>query len=462
MAEFQREQLRHFVNMREKSHPPVFVGRRALLNDILTIAQTTGVEGVGIPGNTTVIQGAPGAGKSSVLGHLTRLNINRSEKGPKALSISSVELDENFSDVLLALAALGRTDKSKLKHIAMKATRAAGGLALLDFVSLIDLNLQNLKDVFRSNDIQNVGSLHKAFPGEQWDRPVIIAIDEAQNLPSGRNTTQAKFLRALHEAVTKLPLTLVLAGLGDTRERIRSMGLTQGVQTRSLGGFTQEETDLLTDKWITRFGIEIGAQRDRIDALIAHTDGWPRHVHWAQQALAEALLIEEVDGVADRIPDWGTVQARSDHLRRGYYDTQYSDTLVASRKLVGRVMLAVERASQDGRFLKHDEIVELIETFSEGEKGPAWRIPKPHDSFGYVNHLIHCGALQRRSMDPGDHTLACPIPSFQSYIIEMGGFEVPTENTLRQRSKTHTVSNDWTQPEPKLSGDEDDDPFQIS
>lgn len=38
---------------------------------------------------------------------------------------------------------------------------------------------------------------------------------------------------------------------------------------------------------------------------------------YVQQALAEALLIEGVDGVAGLIPDCGAVQTRSNHLRRG-------------------------------------------------------------------------------------------------------------------------------------------------
>ena len=63
--------------------------------------------------------------------------------------------------------------------------------------------------------------------------------------------------------------------------------------------------------------------------------------------------------------------------------------MVASRKLVGRVMLEVVCAAQDRCFLKHDDPVELIEKFSKSENGAVWRIPKPYDSFGYVSHLIH-------------------------------------------------------------------------
>ena len=421
MSRFKYNALQNFINDGEKDHPPVFVGRDDIFKNILTKARRTGERKTSIPGNTTVIQGAPGAGKSSILGYLTRLNVADNE--PKALSISSVELEENFPDILLAIAALGRTDKSKLKNMALKTAQSAGGLALLDVLGLIDLNLQNLKGLFQSHDIRNIGSLHKAFPMEQWDTPVIVAVDEAQNLPSGRDSQQARFLRALHEAVTKLPLTLVMAGLGDTRERLQSMGLTQGVHAWSIGGLTQEETDLLTDKWCAHFGIRVGAQRSRIDALIARTDGWPRHVHWAQQALAEVLLQKGVEGQADRIPDWRAVRARSDQLRQGYYNTQYSNVMVESRKLVARVMLEVAQSEQEGAFFEYDEIAGLVEKFAKKDGEPGWRLPKPHDSFSYVTHLIHCGALQQ---DPDRFAMTCPIPSFQSYILQRGGIDPST------------------------------------
>ncbi|MCY4305137.1 MAG: hypothetical protein OXC62_10245 [Aestuariivita sp.] len=67
MTSFHRDELQHFVNRCEKSPTPVFVGRQSVLTDVLTIATETRQERVGIPGNTTVITVAPGAGKRSVL-----------------------------------------------------------------------------------------------------------------------------------------------------------------------------------------------------------------------------------------------------------------------------------------------------------------------------------------------------------------------------------------------------------
>lgn len=48
MAEFQHARLQHFVDMGSKSYPPVFVGRDALLNEILTMSRTTGLGGLAL------------------------------------------------------------------------------------------------------------------------------------------------------------------------------------------------------------------------------------------------------------------------------------------------------------------------------------------------------------------------------------------------------------------------------
>ena len=219
----------------------------------------------------------------------------------------------------------------------------------------------------------------------------------------------------------------MFAGLGDTHSVITDMGITHGVAPYSLGCFTTEEIDTLTTGWCAHFGIGIGDQRARIDALMTSTDGWPRHVHWAQRALAEALLQKDVDGQADRIPDWDAVQTHADTLRRGYYASQYSNSMIASRRLAGRVMLEVVNADIKGEGLTFGEVVDAVETYKESEQGSEWRVPQGKNDTTYVTELIHCGALQHRSTDPLDHALTCPIPSFQSYIIQRGGFEVPIE-----------------------------------
>ncbi|MCY4051984.1 MAG: hypothetical protein OXF60_10910 [Gammaproteobacteria bacterium] len=55
------------------------------------------------------------------------------------------------------------------------------------------------------------------MPSNKWERPILLAIDEAQNLPADRNSPHWIFLRSLHDGEAGLPITLVLAGLGNTK-----------------------------------------------------------------------------------------------------------------------------------------------------------------------------------------------------------------------------------------------------
>ncbi|MCY4304505.1 MAG: hypothetical protein OXC62_06975 [Aestuariivita sp.] len=412
MSEFKRTALHDFVHMRGKSPPPIFVGRNDVITDILTIAKKTKTNRVGIPGNTTVIQGAPGAGKSAVLNVIEH---RAPEVGARVVNISTSDLEKNLPKVLSMIAAVANYEMEYWNDLWARYGSK--------WLTNLWREMSNISFSYDSLDM-----LQQRIAPETWKAPVIIAIDEAQRFTTGKNSDHAYFLQNIHDARTVcLPLTLVLAGLGDTPDVIRNLGLTHGVAPYSLGCFTSAECAALTTGWCAHFGIDIGDQRARIDALMASTDGWPRHVHWAQRALAEALLQESVEGKANRLSDWDVVQTRSNALRRGYYQTQYSDVMVASRKLVGRVMLEVANADIKGKGLTFGQVVDAVEAYKESAPGSEWRVPPGKNDTTYVTELIHCGALQRRSMDPDDRTLICPIPSFQSYIIQQGGFQVPGE-----------------------------------
>ena len=160
----------------------------------------------------------------------------------------------------------------------------------------------------------------------------------------------------------------------------------------------------------------MGAGFERMLAVMHTTDGWPRHLHWAQQALAEAVLKPAVNGDLDRITDWDWVQARSNELRHGYYDTQFSDEMDISRKLVARVMCDVGHAQAAGQGLRIDDIHATIRSLSEYGSPNNLKLPEGFSPESFTTHLIHCGALQMNS----NRSLSCPIPSFQSYIIRQG------------------------------------------
>ncbi|MCY4287807.1 MAG: hypothetical protein OXC63_04375 [Aestuariivita sp.] len=262
--------------------------------------------------------------------------------------------------------------------------------------------------------------LQQRHPRSAWQAPVIVAVDEVQRFARDKGAPHARFLQQIHDASTTLPMTLVLAGLGDTQSVIRDLGLTHGLRPFSVGCFDGKEGEELTNKWFAHFGIVIGAQRNWINDLISRTDGWPRHVHWAQQALAEALLIKSVDGDVDRIPDWKVVQARADDLRQGCYQTQYSEAMARAAALTTKIMHDVAQAEAKGAPMSLETIIQKVDEACDRTKGTPYRIPRGYNEGTFVTHIIHCGALQETDDGAG---LTCPIPSFQNYILRRGGID---------------------------------------
>ncbi|MCY4006272.1 MAG: ATP-binding protein [Rhodobacteraceae bacterium] len=441
MIPFQRDALQHFVEDGEKSPPPVFVGRQAILKQALIKAKRTGERKRGIPGNTTVITGAPGAGKSSVLGELGLRAAQTA--GARVIPIANTDLEQNIPGVLRAIAVAGSSEPTQWLNFRGR----------LGWDGIRDL----LKTDRSTPTAANLSELEHNQPGVAFATPVIVAIDEVQRFAPGTTSPPAQFLQQIHDASTGLPLTLVLAGLGDTPSVIRSMGLTRGLPRHTLGCFTPDEQAELMERWCAHFGITIGGQRGRMDQLMVPTDGWPRHVHCAQQATAEALLTPGVDGHADRIPDWREIQARSDQLRSLYYETQFSDTMKLSRQLTAHIVKTVAGGQKEWKTIQYDDILNVADKYTKNDIPFGWRLPEGETPQSYVTHLIHCGALEE---NPETGALACPIPSFQSYILRRGGGE-PTLKTDSPAVKTEG-DDPYTPPEPKPPGYEDDDPFNLS
>ncbi len=102
MAEFKRKHLQNFVDDGAKDHPPVFIGHEEILAPVLTKARRAGERQLGPPGNAIVIQGALGAGKSSVL---SQLEIRAPmDVQARVVKVSSVYLEDHIPEVVRAIA----------------------------------------------------------------------------------------------------------------------------------------------------------------------------------------------------------------------------------------------------------------------------------------------------------------------------------------------------------------------
>ncbi|MCY3995467.1 MAG: hypothetical protein OXF07_04955 [Rhodobacter sp.] len=412
----QRARLEDFVGRGDKSLPPAFIGREEILSDIALAAHNvwtgsgTSPGTRGDAGTTRIIQGAPGAGKSSILGEA----LKRSLRGAPArvVVVESSLLEENVSFVIDLLLEAGRADPSRWKTLARKtwsdASRNFGAVSIAGFgVGL------------KERGISGMGALAREHPPGQWIQPVILGIDEAQNLPRDPNAPHGLMFRSLHGGAAGLPITLVLAGLGNTGAVASDMGLTRGRTDHNIGAMSEDEAQRCITLGLAHFGIDTSGYTERLVDISGPCEGWPHHLHHLLKAVGAAVL--KTDGDLGRM-DWVATERRAAELRRGYYRQQRSSEMRDAVNLTAAVMTHLDRECR-----QHD-IKTLLRTLHKRDP-IQYPYPRDWDADGFFMHLVHKGALHEQEED----RFVCPIPSFRTYLIERGT-PSPGPGTVPERS----------------------------
>ncbi len=406
------EGLREFIEARDRSYPPYFAGRKDVIADIKTVCRTMWQRHTaGAPqdkGMTRIIHGAPGAGKTSLLGHLERQwGGSRTGTPPRLLRLvedTVVSHAEAFHEALIRVVS----PELAGKLYAQPGSRVSGGgVQVLGTGGHI--SVQRAPPMIRPRSLMDLSGLV-----ERWDSPVVVAIDEAQNIGRINAAATAAILQGLHNNLNNLPVMLVLAGLGDTVDRAMELGLSRPAQgtTWTLGCFDEAESDDLIAGWGRHFGLPDGDWRNTMRGIAEDCDHWPVHVQNALMALADEVVA--ADGRLEDVQS-SVLRARSRKRQLAYYRQRMSPEIEGSAYLVGAMMRDLEPARG---VIGVDR---LIRQHCIDESG--WRLPDGMTVNEYFNHLIHRGALHKH-LDTG--TVECPIPSFRAWLIEQG--EPPHEN----------------------------------
>ncbi len=409
----QKRKLESFLKRTEGEPPLVFVGRAEVLDDIALATEQvwegSGADQHGAGKSTSIIQGAPGAGKSSILEEIKknpeRLKTESVGKAPLVVALESANIRKPIS-ILKPLAE--KIHPSKAQEFMASISQDTGSQAGFDF------------GLFRFTRKKETGIRHQE-PEADWDtfgtwaeqhggfdRPIVLAIDEAQRFQRDSEDPLSKLLQALH-GNCGLPIALVLAGLSDTEYSACKMGLTRMPhrQKHNIGRFPDHEVQELMERSCAHFGIDAAGHDDEIDRLLQPCDGWPRHLHIVLQALgAEALRTEgDLGKVA-----WERIQAEIKTGRDGYYDGQFSDEMEISRNMTAQVMTELDYCSDRAN------IQNLMDKLHDSDPRK-YRLPAGIDADAFFIHLVHQGALHRESRNQ----FVCPIPSFRTYLLEQGG-----------------------------------------
>ncbi|MCY4228056.1 MAG: ATP-binding protein [Gammaproteobacteria bacterium] len=422
MSKFNSSALRQFIGEGEKEAPPVFVGREHILDDILAVSKESWKPGAwfregshGVAGNTRIVHGAPGAGKSSILRRLEDWEMTPSAASglpgvrPRVLLLNSAAIGSP-ADLLEPLAELV-CKRRAVDFVREYERHLSLGVSLGGVGVNVGEGTRESRD-FPLAGIKQFKNWVRSLPWHsRLKAPVIVAIDEAQRFDHDAGSLVARVLQALHDNAWSLPLTLVLAGLGDTPDKSQKMQLTRGTRLHEVGCLSDGETRQVMEGFCRTFGVNAEGFEARLVAYAEPSEGWPRHLHFAQAVLGQELL--KVHGDMQAL-DWDLLDAEFRKSRISYYRAQQSPMMESAKGLTAAVMMQFKAG------MELPDIENLVHESQKEER--RFSLPKsfsgsPDPVLGFLSHLVHQGAIQKSD----DSTYYSPIPSFRSFLIEQGG-----------------------------------------
>lgn len=380
-----QDTLARLAKASDRTSPTVFAGRGDeinLLNDAVDGVQHDE------SGHTVVIQGVPGAGKTSLLNeYAARLLAANSESDrlvvPVPLQPAAVnqpplaiihEIDRAFS--LLEKSNEWRRAKNR----AFSGTSFVGHAL---FTATTRKRLDDFRPSARSpTSLPAALDDYTAFRFDRRESTIVLLVDEAQNL---RDTGQVReHLGTLHSGVKgRVQVLLACFGLASTQGRLRELGLSRLAtgHVRSIGALSDEhakETVAGTlEVALADVEFDEGERRQWImsasAAILAGSANFPHHLANGCRALAEIALDE---GIGDE-PPVQRLREQCRAYRREYYDARlqpWANHTVALAHVLGgdgvgwvpldRVMDALMSSDNRGRAVSEETAASIVDGLS--------------------------------------------------------------------------------------------------
>ena len=388
-----------FSRADERSAAHVFVGREDTIQAIDTncrIAMWRVERGQAAEGKTFLVQGAPGAGKTSLMSRIKELWAGRKREAPYVLDLTTDEL----SDVSQPIRRIVSTVRSEW----WQGVRNCFGVreAEADAAALASAGIEG-KD---KEGIGSFGIPAKSIPPKKWKKPLCIIVDEIQNV----SEEHAACIRVLHEGRHGLPIVPIYAGLADSTSVLVNLGIsrTQIDNSHILGALSSSEVKSCVRQMLDRCRIgRSDTQLERITKGIAErSEGWPQHVHTETAALFWGLHRADCD--LDKV-DHDAVDKRAWFYREASYSARRSPEMSESIHLVAKVLAELPKAG-----LHRSQALDSIKDKARPAGPTAWRIPEGMNANQFLDHLIRKGILQPDKND----ILTCPIPILRTWLME--------------------------------------------
>ena len=358
--------MQHYVNLHERSAPMAFVGRDDVLSDLLAAVKTTAVD-KDAEGMTRVVQGVPGAGKTSVCREFIRRHQNEEiawvdkAGGKHRAAMFCVSLDPDALNAPPLTFVQGVHDKW-LRHCrSLEAGLKQAGCAHLSRLSdIVRLWLkrstehESVERISRLTERSSLDSCVGAYCQDYWgdDMAIALCIDEAQNCAA---TAHSKAIAgSLHNRTHPARIAPLLFGLPNTLDHVSDHGRGLGLSRLNEDGIHDicllepGQAREIVEGTFDKLGLEWSnpgwsvylrsrgfkpAQwedwRNRIaDAVAEGSSDFPQHVTLGLRAACQALIDRrETLAPADLDDMLKDIRAKHHQRKTTYYQRRLSSSI---------------------------------------------------------------------------------------------------------------------------------------
>ncbi len=419
-----KQSLLKFANRSDKEYAQYFVGRQDIIAGIENtvaemqqlIAGQNAKQLVASQLNlsnqrTWLVQGAPGAGKSALQSHLQQSWLQR-RNGPFTVSLEATEIKDEANLTRIIANAIRYDGAEKIGHVHRSELESGlhsqGGVNILTRKERRVGELQ-LRDLWHRYDRGLWNRIRKPFAKilkskSAEVRPIVLLIDEIQNLPSaGEN-----ILTTIHSGRHGLPIVAVLAGLAWSKSHLRKAGLSRFSEghIRTLTPLTEMEATDAVRRLLQEHYIKGYRDADIVTKIARWSNGWPQHLHNYMRMFALELV--RADGNLVAVNEV-RLRKSGDEKRENYY----KDRLDVSRIRACENLLADVAEMIDEGGTHESNLLKLLDERPWDVKlHPANKIPQNMTSQEFIDEMIKNGMVHSE-----DGYLTIPIPSFRQYLI---------------------------------------------
>ncbi|MCY4051894.1 MAG: ATP-binding protein [Gammaproteobacteria bacterium] len=359
-----------------------------------------------IGGGTMIFQGAPGAGKTALMGEcMEAIRQHSTLDNPWIpVSISPGTLKYPKSVVELLISATNRENERLLEGVTDSHSRLLKkalhqGQKLIQEIQSRDVSVQSIT-VGEKDQSESAAELFVHASSLLKDYHIVVFVDEAQNVK--KHETTEDILNCLHRDTQGIPLLTAFFGLSDVEDVLHECGLSRLPRNRvkTLGVLSHEESVSAIQSVFTAYDFK-GSSKDQVEwleALATLSQGWPQHINSVSVAVGEIIHKNYGNLKKELLPE---VLELGKKLKNAYYVSRLKR---CSEEPFVYQNLAFEMGQMPNGTISRSRLRKLIE--------PLLEHPTTFDDF--LLNALHAGVLMEAEELPKYYQI--PIPSLGDYL----------------------------------------------